>query len=114
MAESSKSMVGDIGNTLKSLGEDSPDFAASFSKLIMEAKKDGSISPKVKELIAVGMALVLRCHYCIAIHTKDAIDAGVTKKELIEVANVAVMMGGGPVATYLRYLYDAIEEFGAK
>jgi len=114
MAESSKDMVNDTGKTLQSLGEDSPEFMASFGKFMAEAKKEGNISPKVKELILVGMALVLRCHYCIAFHAKDAIEKGVTKKELVEVAALAVMMGGGPVATYLNYLYDAMEEFGAK
>jgi AhpD family alkylhydroperoxidase len=114
MADNSKNMVDDTNKALKNLSEDSPDFLNSFGKMIAEAEKGGVVPEKVKHMTLVALALVVRCHFCIAFHVKDAIEAGATKKELVEIADLAIMMGGGPVATYMKYFYDAIEEFGAK
>ena len=82
--------------------------------MVKEGVAEGVLSVKVKELITVGIAINARCLFCIAIHVKKAVAAGATRAELVEAGNVAVMMGGGPAATYMKYLFDAIEEFGAE
>jgi len=41
----------------------------------------------------------------------DAIQAGATRPEIIEVIGVAILMGGAPAAVYATYAIDAVEQF---
>ena len=114
MVESAKNLANDVGMTFKNMDEETPDFMEPFRKVVHEGEKAGALSTKVKELITVGIAINARCPFCIAVHVRNAVAAGATRAELVEAGNVAVMMGGGPAATYMKYLFDAIEEFGAE
>ncbi len=91
-----------------------PNYAKAFMEFVKESEKEGALSTKVKELISVALGVAARCHFCIAIHVKNAIEAGATKQEIVEAGFVAALMGGGPTFTYLKYLFDACEQFGAK
>ena len=75
---------------------------------------EGNLSSDIftKELISIGIALVIRCKYCIVFHTYKALEAGATKEEIMEAAMVAVTFGAGPSMTYTStLLQDCIEEF---
>ncbi|MCM8806333.1 MAG: carboxymuconolactone decarboxylase family protein, partial [Candidatus Omnitrophica bacterium] len=61
------------------------------------------------ELIAVGIAVTIRCSYCIGIHVEKAFKAGATEEEILEAGMVSVLMGGGPAYTYLTDLVEAIK-----
>ena len=89
-------------------------FFDAYGQFSQQAKKDGALSNKMKELICVASGVLLRCSYCIAVHVKKAIDAGATRQEIMETAFVAVNMGGGPSLAYTTEVIDACDEFGAK
>lgn len=86
-----------------------PDAARGFGGLFSATMKEGAISALQKELIALGIGLSQRCEPCILAHTEKCLKLGATPEQLREVAGVAVMMGGGPVYTYLPVLLAAIE-----
>jgi alkylhydroperoxidase/carboxymuconolactone decarboxylase family protein YurZ len=46
-----------------------PNLAASFVTFDQQVFEEGALSTKTKELIAIGVAHVTRCPYCIEIHT---------------------------------------------
>lgn len=71
--------------------------------------KDGALTALQKELIALGIGLATRCEPCILAHTQKCLKLGATAEQLQELAGVAVMMGGGPVYTYVPTLLAAIE-----
>jgi alkylhydroperoxidase/carboxymuconolactone decarboxylase family protein len=56
---------------------------------------EGALSKKVKELIAVAVAHVIQCPYCIDVHTKIAEGCGVTKEELAEAIHAGSAIRGG-------------------
>jgi len=89
-------------------------FFDAYGQFSQQAKKEGVLSIKAKELICVAIGISLRCSYCIAVHVKKAIDAGATRQEIMETAFVAVNMGGGPSLAYTTEVIDACDEFGAK
>lgn len=89
--------------------EMTPDSVAGFGALFQKTMKDGALSVKQKELLAVGMGLVMRCEPCIRLPVKKALDSGATKEEILEVAQVGVMMGGGPVYTHVPLVIETIE-----
>ena len=45
---------------------------------------DGALPAKTKDLIAIAVAHVTQCPYCIRAHTKSAQAKGATEKEIIE------------------------------
>jgi len=97
---------------METLGEEYPRLQGPFGVLKRHTvEEDGALTAKTKKMIALAVALAAGCDYCIAIHTKGALDAGATKDELIEAGYVAVLMAGGPALTYMSSLLKAIDEF---
>ncbi len=98
----------------KEIEKDYPTFVKSFMGFFKATEGPGALDTKTKELISIALSVKSQCPYCIAFHTKNAIAQGATKSEIIEAAMVATLMGGGPCVAYMKYVYDACEQFGAK
>ena len=115
MAKSPRDVLAEFQKNLPRLQKAIPEVTVDFTtKLMPDALKDGALTIKVKELIALGIAVCATCDYCIAIHVKKCFDAGATKDEIAEVLGVAILMGGGPALTYSAFAAQAIEEFAPK
>lgn len=71
------------------------DLFASFVTFNQKVFEEGTLSVKVKELIAVACAHITRCPYCIDSHIQKAKQAGATDEEISEVIFVAVAMNAG-------------------
>lgn len=93
------------------LGQSIPNTMTDFSKLHKSSLKGGALNPKVKELIALSIAIAVRCDGCIAFHVHDALEAGATKAEIAETIGVAILMGGGPAVVYGCEALEAVEQF---
>lgn len=92
------------------LAEEIPDATATFGRLVMDATADGALSNKVKELIAFGIAIAVRCDGCIAHHSQAVVKAGATRREVAEMIGVAILMGGGPASVYGADALRAFDE----
>ena len=82
------------------LGKAIPGSMGAFQKLMGEASKDGALTSKFKELVAVAIAVSKGCGDCIVFHVSNARKHGATREELAETLGVAIEMGGGPGAVY--------------
>jgi AhpD family alkylhydroperoxidase len=71
------------------------DLFTSFVTFNQKVFEEGTLSIKVKELIAVACAHITRCPYCIDSHIQKAKQAGATDEEISEVIFVAVAMNAG-------------------
>ena len=109
-----KQYLNEFMDLFKQAQEFDPEYANAFMGFVKQAEKPGALSTKTKELISVALGIGAHCPYCIAFHVNNAIQEGATKEELLETGFVAGLMGGGPAIAYLRYLVDAIKQFGAK
>jgi AhpD family alkylhydroperoxidase len=89
------------------LAKRAPVPAAAFWKYDQAALADGAIPRKYKELMAVAVALTTQCAYCIAIHKKNAVDAGATPEELAETVHVAAVIRAGGAVAHGVLLMDA-------
>jgi AhpD family alkylhydroperoxidase len=68
---------------------------------------DGALPGKTKQLIAVAVAHVTQCPYCIKGHTKAALRAGASREELMEAIWVAAeMRAGGAYAHSILAIED--------
>jgi AhpD family alkylhydroperoxidase len=74
-----------------------PDIEAAFDAFSQRVFADGALPAKTKQVIAVAVAHVTQCPYCIKGHTKAALRQGATREELMEAIWVAAeMRAGGP------------------
>lgn len=96
---------------MANLRKDIPDTMGGFGQLHQAATEEGTLSTKTKELIALGIAIAVRCDGCIAFHIHDALEAGATRDEITETIGVAVLMGGGPALMYGVEALEALEQF---
>jgi AhpD family alkylhydroperoxidase len=66
---------------------------------------DTAIPKKVKELIAVAVALTTQCEGCLDGHSKAAIAAGASAEELAETIHVAAALrAGGAISHGMRFV----------
>ena len=72
----------------------------AFNGLTVAATRAGKISPAMKELTAVAIAVATGCEDCIVYHLAAARKHGATREELTEMLAVSVEMAGGPGAVY--------------
>ncbi|MEO9571877.1 MAG: carboxymuconolactone decarboxylase family protein [Polaribacter sp.] len=96
---------------MEEMGIEIPDTMLPFGDLHQNTMAAGALSSKVKELIALGIAITIRCEGCIVYHVHDAIQAGATKKEIMETIGVAILMGGGPSVVYGTEAMEALKQF---
>lgn len=72
---------------------------------------EGALSPKVKELIALAVAVKSQCETCIAWHVHDAMEAGATREEMMEALGVAILMGGSPAVADSVLAMEVMNQF---
>ena len=72
-----------------------PELEDAFRAFSQKAFADGALPAKTKELIAVAVAHVTQCPYCIKGHTKAARKHGATPEEIMEAVWVAAEMRAG-------------------
>src|SRR5581483_6171998 len=72
-----------------------PNQQAAFDAFGKAVFADGALPAKVKQIIAVAVAHVTQCPYCIEGHTKAALRVGATPEELMEAIWVAAEMRAG-------------------
>jgi AhpD family alkylhydroperoxidase len=87
-----------------------PEIQAAFEALGRQVFVDGALSAKTKQLIAVAVAHVTQCPYCIRGHTKAARRAGATPQELMEAVWVAAEMRAGGAYAHATIMIAALSE----
>ena len=96
------------------LAEAAPEVMKAFGSAAEAMGKERALTLKTKELIALMLALSARCVPCIMAHVQKAIDAGVTREEVAEAIEVAVLMGGGPAFSYGGIVLEVYDQLKAK
>jgi AhpD family alkylhydroperoxidase len=81
-----------------------------FWALDSRAYEPGALDQKTKELLGLVASTVLRCNDCIVYHIDQSHDAGVTKEELLDALNVALVVGGSITIPHLRVAWDAVAQ----
>lgn len=103
-----------ISANTRILRKNIPETMQGFSALAMHAGKDGALSKKTKELIALAIGVATRCDGCIGFHAEALVKLGCTREEFEEVLGMTVYMGGGPSLMYAADALDAFEQFSAQ
>ncbi len=90
----------ELSQWMEKLGLLMPEVMQGFGALHEASIKSGALDAKTKELMALGIAITVRCDGCITYHVHDALKQGASKEEIAETVSIAVLMGGGPSVVY--------------
>jgi AhpD family alkylhydroperoxidase len=101
---------GELMTRIGEIGATSPDTLRGYQTLSGAAQKNGRLDPKTAELIAIAVAVTLRCDGCIAVHTKAAVKHGATREEITDALGVAVALNAGAAMVYSARAIDAVAE----
>lgn len=104
-------VIADLVEPTRSLRDAIPEVWAGFGQLHQAAVADGALPAKVKELMALAIAVVKHCDGCVAYHAKAAARRGATPEEVAEALGVALLMDGGTASVYGPRAWDAYREF---
>ena len=86
-----------------------PEILEAFRAFGQRVFADGALPSKTKQLIAVAVAHVTQCPYCIRGHTDLALKAGATDKEIMEAIWVAAEMRAGGAYAHSVVALDEIQ-----
>jgi AhpD family alkylhydroperoxidase len=87
-----------------------PEAEAAFRQFGQAVFRDGALPGKTKQLIAVAVAHVTQCPYCIKGHTKAALRHGATPEELMEAIWVAAEMRAGGAYAHSALALEMVDE----
>ena len=108
-----KARIAEVDEYALKLRDLIPETMSAFGSLSRAAQANGALDKKVKELIAVGIAVAGRCDACIAYHVRGALRAGASRQEIGEALAVAIQLGGGPSLNYAADALRAFDQFSA-
>jgi AhpD family alkylhydroperoxidase len=83
----------------------------SFLQLEKETFVSRSLSKQTKELMAVGISVVINCESCMEWHIHEALKQGATEAQVLEAIEVGIEMGGGPATVSARFALQVIEYY---
>ena len=83
----------------------------SFIEMEQNTYTDGELTKKQKELIAIGISVVINCESCMEWHIKQALDDGATEGQIIEAIEVGIEMSGGPGTASARFAMNVLEYY---
>jgi AhpD family alkylhydroperoxidase len=98
--------IGDIGKL-------SPDTLKGYQTISGAGSKADLLGPKVRELIALAVAVTTHCDGCITVHVAQALKHGASKEEIVEALGVAVALNAGAAMVYSARVMDAVEAHSA-
>jgi len=105
-----KEILNELDSGLKNLAKEYPEQTNAFFNFLGAVEKEGALSKKQKEFIALGVSVAVKCKPCIAYHVNELLKLNAKTEEIIEAAYVGVLMGGGPAMAHMQYVLKAIEE----
>ena len=92
------------------LGKFAPDGFKGYQAFSAAATKEGKLSAKFKEIIAVAVANATQCPYCIDVHSKNAKRHGATSEELAEAIMVTAALRAGGAYAHLANMIQSYQE----
>jgi AhpD family alkylhydroperoxidase len=85
-----------------------PDSAQAFRAFSRTVFAEGALPAGTKQLIAVAVAHVTQCPYCIRAHTSAALGHGAKPEEIMEAIWVAAEMRAGAAYAHSALALDTI------
>ena len=92
------------------ISEFGPDLAKKFFDYYGDVFKDGALTSREKALIALAVAHVIQCPYCIDAYTNKCLSLGVSSDEMMEAIHVGASMTAGDVLAHATQVRKIIKK----
>jgi len=92
---STEAAIHDYKAGLGTFTQKMPEIAHHYNAFTEACFKEGTLTQKQKQLIALGISLYSQDEYCIIYHTKGCLDQGASEQEILEAVGVTAAFGGG-------------------
>ena len=96
-----------IQQQIAEIGRSNREVVKGYRELSNAGNATNLLGEKVRELIALAVAVTRQCDGCIITHTDAAIKHGATKEEIIEALSVAVAVNAGAALIVSSRVLDA-------
>lgn len=106
-------VLGELRQPARELREHIPEVVGAYATMQRAAMGEGDLPAKVKELIALAIAVTRECDGCVAAHVRGAARQGATESEVAEAMGVAILMNGGPATVWAPRALAAFQEIVA-
>ena len=83
----------------------------SFVEMEQNTYKNGCLSKWQKELIAIGISVVINCESCMEWHICQALKDGRSEEEVLEAIEVGIEMAGGPATAAARFAMNVLDYY---
>ena len=92
------------------IGKLSPDTVKGYATMSASGAKTAHLDAKTRELIALAVAISLRCDGCITVHAAEAKKHGATEGEVAEALGVAISVNAGAALVYSTRAHEAFKD----
>lgn len=99
---------GQINAAVREISAANPEIVKAYAGFALANAKSTHMDAKTRELIALAVAVTLRCDGCINAHVDAALKAGAAKEEIIDALGVAIMVNAGAAMVYSARTIDAV------
>ena len=86
----------------------------TFIEMEKATYSDGALPKKTKELIAIGISVVLDCESCMQWHIEQAAKAGASEQEILEAIEVGIEMACGRATVSARFALEVMDSVYGK
>jgi AhpD family alkylhydroperoxidase len=101
----------EIQQRMAEIGRANHEIVKGYRGLSEAGNQTNLLGAKMRELIAIAVAVTRQCDGCITVHTDAAIKQGATHEEIVEALSVAVAVNAGAALIFSTRVMDA---FAAK
>ncbi|OYT60151.1 MAG: hypothetical protein B6U75_02380 [Desulfurococcales archaeon ex4484_217_1] len=109
--EEPKKIVEEYMKAIRQYYKFDKETAQAFFRFSGAATRTHVLPEKIKHLITIAVSVATHCKECVAIHIRDALEAGATPEEIIDAVTPALLLAGGPGTTMLDIVFKSIEAF---
>jgi AhpD family alkylhydroperoxidase len=107
MMEDWNGYLQELQTRISEIARISPEIVRGYRAVSDAGQKTNKLDAKTRELIALAVAVSLRCDGCITVHTSAAIKNGATEEEIVEALGVAIGINAGAALVYSSRVLDA-------
>jgi AhpD family alkylhydroperoxidase len=98
-----------LNTTFAEIGKTNHEILKGYHGLGNAGAATNLLGPKIRELIALAVAVTRQCDGCITTHTSAAVRHGASREEIIEALSVAIAVNAGATLVYSARVVDAFE-----
>ena len=96
-----------LANTIAEIGKTAPELTRGYKMLVASRATSSALDAKTRELVALAVAVTLRCDGCITTHVELARKQGASSSEIVDALGIAVMVNAGAALVYSARTVDA-------